>query len=157
MATYGLADYCSVGAIWRVACFANTCCVLRLCVASRVVACCVLRHVAPTEPKCCTFVIHRDLQLIEDVHGHEPATSLSQVRGLGYHQCGICHGATYPPRSSVGATATMCQMPQSGSIWPSGSIWLPHLPHLHSGSVWPSRRLVCFAMAQNRALVAHFP
>ena len=99
------------------------------------------------------FVIHRDLQLIEDIHGHEPATdepatdepatSLSQVRGLGYHQRGICHGATYPPRSSVGATATMWQMPQSGSIWPSGSIWLPHLPHLHSGSVWPSRRLVC--------------
>ena len=103
------------------------------------------------------FVIHRDLQVIEDIHGHEPATSLSQVRGLGYHQRGICHGATYPPRSSVGATATMWQMPQSGSIWPSGSIWLPHLPHLHSGSVWPSRRLVCFAMAQNRALVAHLP
>ena len=30
------------------------------------------------------FVIHRDLQLMKDIHGHEPVTSLSQVRGLGY-------------------------------------------------------------------------
>jgi len=82
-------------AIWPFGVFvASRVVLLRHCVASRVVACCVLRHVAPTEPKCGAFVIHRDLQFIEDIHGHEPATdepatdepatSLSQVRGLGY-------------------------------------------------------------------------